>query len=141
MKQHDLHALLRRHIPQINFLETDTTEAAEGECTLWQQEDCTLIIEFENEKQPETTLITALQTIAQKLTYLDTQRGDIIKTLSTQTQTANIADANMVYVAFFVEHEDVFCDFAVSASAWHEHIAECSLEKDNELIFNGLEKL
>ena len=40
-----LHDLIQTHIPQINYLETDTTEAAEGQCTLWQQEDCTFLLD------------------------------------------------------------------------------------------------
>lgn len=140
MKQADFHALLRQHIPQIHYLETDTAEIAEGECTLWGDEDCTFIMELANPKLDCHTLTTALQTIAKQLQYLETQREWILQTIATQQAAYAMADgARVVYVAFWVEDADaVCCDLACTAPAWGGQQAVWAVE-DGDLIFQGFE--
>lgn len=140
MKQNELHQLIMQHIPQITHLETDTSELAEGECTLWGQDDCTIMLEFADRKSDCHTLVAALQKASAKLRELDAQREHITQTIQAADKNANTANAYVVYVAFLIENaSEVFCDFAVSAPTWGERVAEWSLEDDDELIFNGFE--
>ncbi len=140
MKSTELHTLIKQHIPQITYLETDTNEAAEGECTIWEQDDCTIMIELANPNADKHLIIVALQQIAAQLTFLDTHRERIHQLLATETQVSDLADSSMVYTAFLIEDEDhVFCDFAVATPSLGERVASCSLEEDFELIFNELE--
>ena len=140
MKTEQLHTLIRQHIPQITYLETDTSESAEGEWTIWQQEDCTIIIEFADKPQANEQFISTLQTLSAQLNWLEQHRADVMEILTTQTNLAETASIQMVYLACLIEHHEVFCDFAISADALRNQVAEFSLEPDGELIFNGLER-
>lgn len=140
MKQNELHQLMKQHIPQITHLETDTTELAEGECTVWGQDDCTIMIEFADTKCDCHTTVAALQKVSAKLRELDAQREHITQTIQAADKNADTTNAYVVYIAFFIENaREVFCDFAVSAPTWGERVAAFSLEDDDELIFNGFE--
>lgn len=139
MKIKELHDLIQQHIQQVNHLDTETDEVAEGECSVWAQDDCTFMIEFANQSHESPALIGILQEIASKLDYLQAKRDDIIQII-TQRQHINTEAMRLVYTAFFVESEcDVFCEFAVSAPSWGEKMAELSLESNNQLIYHGLE--
>lgn len=150
LKQKDLHALIQQHIPQIHYLEVETTESAEGECTLWERDDCTILLDL---AIPEmANLPTALKNISAKLTWLNEHRADIIAQLfaepkfsgSLKTERAQVEPKlHMVYCSFFVEStEEIFCDFAVSAedNLLNNRFADCSLEEDNEFTFNSMEQ-
>lgn len=140
MNKNELHHLIQQHIPQITHLETDTTELAEGECTVWGQDDCTIMIEFADTKCDCHTTVAALQKASAKLRELDAQRQHITQTIQAADKNADMTKVYVVYIAFWIENaSEVFCDFAVSAPTWGERVAAFSLEDDDELIFNGFE--
>ena len=128
-----LHDLIQTHIPQINYLETDTTEAAEGQCTLWQQEDCTFLLDLTD----HTANASIMKNIANKINWLEQNREYILNTL-TDHFSGSLKNISHAYIAFFVEDEhNIFCDFALNCP--QQQLAEFSLEEDNELIFNGFD--
>lgn len=134
-----LHDLIKQHIPQVNHLETETDEVAEGQCTIWQQDDCTFIIEFANHTNESPALVTILQKISNKINWLHSEHKKITQTIL-ETNHLSTQDAYLLYTAFFVENDqDIFCEFAVSSPNWHEQTAEFSLEADDTLIYHGLE--
>lgn len=139
MKQNEFHQYIQKYIPQITFLETDSTELAEAECRVWGRDDCTLLIELANPKINHEDLQSALQQIATKIQWIDEKQHDILQNCATETQF-NTENASIDYVAFWVENaDDVFCDFVIGAPNWQNRVAAYALEEDNELIFNGLE--
>lgn len=140
MKTKDLHSLIQQHIPKIQYLELETSESVEAECAIWQQDDCTLIIDFENKNLDSTQVIAALQNVSRKLAWLDAHRADVLQTISTESKLNDTSNTYIQYAAFLIESaDDVFCDFALAAPQWGEQTAACSLEEDNELIFHGIE--
>lgn len=140
MKTKDLHSLIQQHIPQIQYLELETSESVEAECAVWQQDDCTLIIDFENKHLDCHNLVAALQNVSCKLAWLDAHRANVSQEIADKSKLKDTSNAYIQYAAFFIESaDDVFCDFAVAAPQWGEQLAAFSLEADNELIFNGIE--
>lgn len=142
MKKNELHLLIQQNIPQITYLETDSPETAEGELSLWEVDDCTIMLDFANPKSDAQTLTAALQKVAQKITFLNENKALISEIL--QREHPNLHTENMrgVYMAFWIENaHEVFCDFALSSEDWDLSSAEFALEEDNELVFNGLNML
>lgn len=141
MKQQTQQAIICQHIPQISFIDPEITDVIEAECTLWQQNDCTLIIDFEQPIKHENTLITLCQSIHSKLQYLHDKRQAIITSLA-QASGLNADDAILQYIAFFVDtKQQIFCDFALHTASLGEQIAEMSLETDNKILFHRTSRL
>ncbi|QMT30980.1 hypothetical protein [Alysiella filiformis] len=140
MKKNELHNLIRQEIPQITYLETDSPEAAEGEFALWEVDDCTIMLDFADNKSDCHTIQAALQNVSRKITFLNDNKNAIIQTLHTEHPELSTENMRGVYVSFWIENAtEVFCDLLVSSDDWAMQAAAFSLEDDNELIFNGLE--
>lgn len=140
MKQTDFHTLIKQSISVIHYLETDTTEAAEAECEMWQRDDCTLLIDFHQPINQIDVLKNIFTVIAQQIDFLNQARDEILQTLITQQPSLTTDEARMVYLAFGVESADaIWCDFAVSVPDFGECLATFSLENGNHVIFEGIE--
>lgn len=140
MNINEIQKWVAQNIAQVQFVDEDISDAIEGECRIWQNDDCTLLIDFANLNMPQVAFMSALQQIERILRDLDDKRDAVLASVrDIAAQRAN-DDVQMHYVAFFVESSnEVLCDFALTASEWGEEIAEFSLE-DGTWQFNGWEK-
>lgn len=140
MNINEIQKWVAQNIAQVQFVDEDISDAIEGECRIWQNDDCTLLIDFANLNMPQVAFMSALQQIERILRDLDDKRDAVLASVrDIAAQRAN-DDVQMHYVAFFVESSnEVLCDFALTASEWGEEIVEFSLE-DGTWQFNGWEK-
>lgn len=143
MKPESLHHILQQACPQIHYLETESPEAFEGECSLWEREDCTVIIDLPQPFSGSLNAVAAL--IRQRFDWLAANRGHILNAVFAD---ADIADSlkdtpqnremlTPLYLAFFIEsEEEIACDFALCTENGGRCI-ELSLEADLSLNVNG----
>lgn len=143
MPNQSFRQLLCAACPQIHYLETESPEAFEGECRLWQRDDCTVIIDLPHGFSG--SLKNVAQTIAAQLAWLEQQRDTVLNSIaadaalcgSLQNGTGGL---NAVYAAFFVaDEQDICCDLALAEADWPAsgRTLDITLEADFSLTLNG----
>lgn len=146
MNRKEVHQLVQKICPQIDYLDEETDELCEGECTIWGHESCTIVIEF-----GEMPCEQNLQIVREKLDFLNENRDLILENLWNETNFVDDVQKSgasldllkqaifPIWIAFFVEKDgEIFCDFALASEPdyFKGRTAECFLEEDNTLIFN-----
>ena len=128
-----LHQLIQKHIPQIHYLEMDTSEAVEGECILWQS-DCTCLIELDNYKPSEQLL----NMISQQITWLNQHQNEVLAILKVHDEQYQTIEP--CYLAFLaVTEKQTACNIALSCD--DNVLAHILLQSDNQLIFDEIEPI
>lgn len=143
MQTESLRQILQQACPRIHYLEAESPEAFEGECSLWQQDDCTVIIDCA--PQFSGSLNAAAAVIAQRLQWLDANRETIINAVLADSSVGSSLNGSadtpnafrLLYTAFFIDTEqEIYCDFALLPANSRNSI-ELSLEADQTLLVNG----
>lgn len=137
MKHSQLVDLIQKNIPQITFIDEDITDMIEGECTLWQQEHCTILLDINGLLRGDALL----QTIASVFNQLNAAQNQLLQTLQEKTnwQPENIAIA---YLALSIQDNDLFGDLAFIKTGNEQEEALFSLDGIGQAWqFEGIERV
>lgn len=147
MKHTDLHTLLLSS-PYIHYLETETDELCEGECSLWHNQHCTLLIDFV-QTGTSNYYQQCLHAINEKLAWIHQQEAQIKQYIiehsdyfkQTQTQPKSptleaFCQALYIdYISFYIENPDeIFIDFCLAADP--DYLQEQTIEIELELDYS-----
>lgn len=129
------HQLVRQTIPHIAFIDDEITDMIEGECTLWQQEDCTIVLDLGKHADNETILAQ----IAEQLDALNQQQHKLLQDLQ-QNSTWLPENTFIAYIAFTLENNTLIGDLALMRADNDEEEAVFSLENPSDgWQFSGIE--
>lgn len=133
--------MVQEIVSAVHFIDADIPDNIEGECNMWQRDDCTFLLEFAQMPSNQQELYSILNNINTQMLYLEQEYKIIAHLVKTQNSfSLNFSTLTMQYVAFWIESPtEVFCDFALTATEWGEKWFECSLEHNNQLLFHGFQ--
>lgn len=132
-----LHQLIQQIIPHITFIDDEITDMIEGECTLWQQEDCAIVLDLGNHANNEAILTQ----IATQLNLLNQQQTQLLQALQ-QNSTWLPENTFIAYIAFTLENNALLGDLALMRHNNDEEEAIFSLENPSDSWqFSGIEPI
>lgn len=124
-------------LPYVNHIETDSDEVCEGECTLWADDGCTLLIDFDDSLPDEAHLS---HTLAQVGKYFDELNRLQAQTAALLAQELNSEiDSSSLYpqwICFAAEQDgSLHCSFAVgiNQAGFDEACAEFDFVLPNQI--------
>lgn len=116
MNTDELRAAVQALCPAILYMETDSPEALEGECRMWGQDGCTILIDL---PQPFSGSLNGVaEAVNRHLAYLEHNREAVLAAIAAASVSGSLKpeSAAILYTAFWLDKDGhVFCDFALNA--------------------------